>query len=61
MLEYAGVGVVMENCVDELKGKGFEETSSNDDFGLAKTLQRFILSGPTVWRRVLTVGEHEQK
>jgi len=44
MLEYAGVGVVMRNCVDELKGKGFEETSSNDDFGVAKTLQRFILS-----------------
>ena len=44
MLEYAGVGVVMKNCVDELKGKGFEETSSNDDFGVAKTLQRFFLS-----------------
>ena len=44
MLEYAGVGVVMRNCVDELKGKGFEETSSNDDFGVAKTRQRFILS-----------------
>lgn len=43
MLEYVGVGVVMANCVDELKDKGFEETSSNDDFGVAKTLQRFIL------------------
>src|SRR5438093_7987744 len=48
MLEYAGVGVVMRNCVDELKGKGFEETSSNDDFGVAKTLQRFILSDTAV-------------
>lgn len=42
MLEYAGIGVVMENCVSELKGRGFEETSSNDAGGVAQALRRFI-------------------
>jgi 5-amino-6-(5-phospho-D-ribitylamino)uracil phosphatase len=43
MLEYAGVGVVVGNCVEELKGRGFEETSSNNDCGVARALERFIL------------------
>jgi 5-amino-6-(5-phospho-D-ribitylamino)uracil phosphatase len=43
MLEYAGVGVVVGNCVEDLKGRGFEETSSNNDCGVAKALEKFIL------------------
>jgi 5-amino-6-(5-phospho-D-ribitylamino)uracil phosphatase len=43
MLEYAGIGVVVGNCVAELKGRGFEETSSNNNGGVAQALERFIL------------------
>jgi hypothetical protein len=43
MLEYAGIGVVVSNCVAELKGRGFEETSSNNDCGVAEALEKFIL------------------
>ena len=43
MLEYVGVGVVMANCVEELKGRGFYITASNDDLGVAKALNQFII------------------
>jgi Cof subfamily protein (haloacid dehalogenase superfamily) len=42
MLEYAAIGVVVANCVTDLKSRGFEETTSNDDAGVAKALRRFI-------------------
>ena len=42
MLEYAGIGVVVANCVAELKNRGFQETASNDAGGVAKALRRFI-------------------
>ncbi|MGH9426556.1 MAG: HAD family hydrolase, partial [Terriglobia bacterium] len=42
MLEYAGIGVVVGNCVAELKGRGFEETASNNAGGVAQALRRFI-------------------
>jgi Cof subfamily protein (haloacid dehalogenase superfamily) len=45
MLEYAGVGVIVANCVEALKGRGFVETSSNNELGVAKALQRYVLSG----------------
>ena len=43
MLEYAGVGVVMANCVEELKGRGFYLTASNEALGVAKALNQFVL------------------
>ncbi len=43
MLDYAGVSVVMANGVEALKGRGFYETASNDDLGVARALHRFIL------------------
>lgn len=43
MLEYAGVGVVMANGVAALKGRGFYETASNNDLGVAQAIRRFIL------------------
>ena len=43
MLEYAGVGVVMANGVAALKGRGFYETASNNDLGVAQAIGRFIL------------------
>jgi len=42
MLQYAGIGVVVGNCVPELKGRGFEETASNNAAGVAQALRRFI-------------------
>ena len=42
MLEYAGIGVVVANCVAELKNRGFQETASNDAGGVAEALRRFI-------------------
>ena len=42
MLEYAGIGVVVANCVAELRDRGFEETTSNDAGGVAEALRRFI-------------------
>ena len=42
MLEFAGVGVVMENAVPALKQMGFHMTASNDEDGVAKALEKFV-------------------
>lgn len=42
MLEFAGVGVVMENAVPALKQMGFHVTASNDEDGIAKALEKFV-------------------
>lgn len=44
MLRYAGLGVVMANAEDELKGMGFELTSSNEEDGVAEAIERRILT-----------------
>lgn len=43
MLEYAGLGVLVANCVAELKGRGFEEVDSNNDGGVAQALLRYLV------------------
>lgn len=43
MLETAGLGVVMANAVAELKDRGFAETKSNDDAGVANAIHRYVL------------------
>ncbi len=43
MLEAAGLGVVMANAVEELQNKGFAETRSNDDAGVADAIHRYVL------------------
>jgi len=43
MLEAAGLGVVMANAVEELKNKGFAETRSNDEAGVADAIHRYVL------------------
>jgi hypothetical protein len=43
MLETAGLGVVMANAVDELKSRGFAETKSNDEAGVANAIHRYVL------------------
>ncbi|HID56627.1 TPA: HAD family phosphatase [Candidatus Poribacteria bacterium] len=42
MLEFAGLGVVMENAHDELKRKGFMIAPSNEDDGVAQVLERLM-------------------
>jgi len=44
MLEFAGIPVVMQNCVPELKSYGWYETHSNDESGVAAAIEKFALS-----------------
>ncbi len=44
MLSFAGVPVVMENGVPELKERGWHVTRSNDQDGVARAIERFALS-----------------
>jgi Cof subfamily protein (haloacid dehalogenase superfamily) len=43
MLAFAGIPVVMENSVAELKNYGWHVTRSNDDDGVAAAIERFAL------------------
>jgi Cof subfamily protein (haloacid dehalogenase superfamily) len=43
MLSFAGIPVVMGNCVPELRCRGWHITSSNDNDGVAEAIQRFVL------------------
>jgi Cof subfamily protein (haloacid dehalogenase superfamily) len=43
MLEWAGIGVVMANAAPGLHACGLEQTTSNDDAGLAAAIRRFAL------------------
>jgi Cof subfamily protein (haloacid dehalogenase superfamily) len=43
MLNFAGIPVVMANCVEELKVFGWHETRSNDHDGVAAAIERFAL------------------
>ncbi len=45
MLEFAGVPVVMGNCVSELKTSGWRETLSNDENGVAVAINAYALGG----------------
>ena len=47
MLEFAGIPVVMRNCVPELKSYGWHETHSNDESGVAAAIEKFALSEAT--------------
>jgi len=44
MLSFAGVPVVMENSVPELKERGWHVTRSNDEDGVAAAIERFALA-----------------
>jgi Cof subfamily protein (haloacid dehalogenase superfamily) len=43
MLSFAGIPVVMGNCVPALKTFGWHETCSNDDNGVAAAIEQFAL------------------
>ena len=42
IIKYAGIGVAMENAVDELKEQADEITLSNEDDGIAYSLLKHI-------------------
>jgi len=44
MLEFAGIPVVMQNGVPELKTYGWHQTHSNDEGGVAAAIEKFALS-----------------
>ena len=46
MLDFAGTAVVMGNATDTLKARGYLETVSNDEAGLAHAIRRFGLVAP---------------
>jgi Cof subfamily protein (haloacid dehalogenase superfamily) len=43
MLEFAGLPVVMGNCVEELKTFGWTQTLSNDESGVAAAIETYAL------------------
>ena len=45
MLEFAGLGVAMENALDEVKAAVSTVTKSNDDDGVAEVIERYIMGG----------------
>ena len=47
MLSFAGIPVVMENAVPELKTRGWHVTHTNDDDGVAAAIERFALRETT--------------
>lgn len=42
MLEYAGLGIAMENAMEETKQIANYITASNDDHGVATAIDKFI-------------------
>jgi Cof subfamily protein (haloacid dehalogenase superfamily) len=46
MLQFAGLPVVMGNAVPELKSLGWRVTLSNDESGVAETIQEHVLRNP---------------
>ena len=43
MLEFAGTPVVMENAVEPLKTRGFHQTGSQDEAGVAQAIRKLVL------------------
>ena len=43
MLEFAGCPIVMGNAIAELKARGWASTSTNDEAGVARAVESFIL------------------
>jgi 5-amino-6-(5-phospho-D-ribitylamino)uracil phosphatase len=43
MLEFAGTPVLVGNALPELKARGWAVTATNDDAGVARAIETFIL------------------
>jgi hydroxymethylpyrimidine pyrophosphatase-like HAD family hydrolase len=44
MVDYAGLGIAMENAVDEVKAVADYITASNDEDGVALAIEKFVLT-----------------
>ena len=44
MIEYAGLGVAMGNATDEIKALASSTTARNDEDGVARVIEQFILN-----------------
>lgn len=44
MLKYAGLGIAMANAMEETKKIADYITESNDDHGVAKAIEKFVLN-----------------
>ncbi len=44
MIEYAGLGVAMGNATDEIKALAQHTTARNDEDGVARVIEQFILN-----------------
>jgi 5-amino-6-(5-phospho-D-ribitylamino)uracil phosphatase len=52
MLDFAGTAIVMGNATDEMKQRGYLPTETNDEDGLARAIERYVLnSSPRATRR----------
>ena len=45
MLEFAGTPVIMGNAIPDLRSRGWAATAGNDDAGVARAVETFILRG----------------
>jgi Cof subfamily protein (haloacid dehalogenase superfamily) len=45
MLEFAGTPVLMGNAVPELRNRGWAMTATNDECGVARAIETFVLAG----------------
>jgi hypothetical protein len=43
MIEYAGLGIAMDNAPQEVKSRANFVTSSNEEDGVARVIEKFIL------------------
>lgn len=60
MLEYAGMSVAMGNAPDDIKEKCSEVTASNDDEGVAKAIEKYVISPiGTLINEKIAAGETE--
>ena len=44
MLEFAGTAVLMGNALPELKARGWPVTGTNDEAGVARAIEQYILN-----------------
>jgi len=44
MLDFAGIAVVMGNATNALKSRGYIQTGTNDEHGLADAVSRYALN-----------------
>jgi hydroxymethylpyrimidine pyrophosphatase-like HAD family hydrolase len=45
MIRYAGLGITLENGVDEIKEAADYVTAGNNEDGVAKAIEKFVFGG----------------